>query len=138
MIFDARELAQLRRLEILASKVARGQLHGEREMKRSGPGSGFREHRQYQTGDSLRQVDWIVYSKRPFAGPEALADDVLTATRPLLVGLDVDGVLAPLVDHAADAALLDGDLAFTPEAIRCSYSLRAELAAHLCSDIGMQ
>ena len=63
MIFDARELAQLRRLEILASKVARGQLHGEREMKRAGPGSGFREHRQYQTGDSLRQVDWNVYAR---------------------------------------------------------------------------
>ncbi|MHC4448997.1 MAG: DUF58 domain-containing protein [Planctomycetota bacterium] len=63
MIFDARELAQLRRLEILASKVARGQLHGEREMKRAGPGSGFREHRQYQSGDSLRQVDWNVYAR---------------------------------------------------------------------------
>jgi trehalose-phosphatase len=43
-----------------------------------------------------------------FDDPEALADDVLAAARPLLVGLDVDGVLAPLVDHAADAALLDG------------------------------
>jgi uncharacterized protein (DUF58 family) len=63
VIFDARELAQLKRLEILAAKVARGQLHGEREMKRSGPGSGFREHRQYQTGDSLRQVDWNVYAR---------------------------------------------------------------------------
>jgi len=63
VIFDARELAQLRRLEILAAKVARGQLHGEREMKRSGPGSGFREHRQYQSGDSLRQVDWNVYAR---------------------------------------------------------------------------
>jgi uncharacterized protein (DUF58 family) len=63
VIFDARELAQLRRLEILASKVARGQLHGEREMKRAGPGSGFREHRQYQSGDSLRQVDWNVYAR---------------------------------------------------------------------------
>jgi len=63
VIFDARELAQLKRLEILAAKVARGQLHGEREMKRSGPGSGFREHRQYQSGDSLRQVDWNVYAR---------------------------------------------------------------------------
>lgn len=63
MIFDSRELAQLKRLEILAAKVARGQLHGDREMKRSGPGSGFREHRQYQTGDSLRQVDWNVYAR---------------------------------------------------------------------------
>jgi trehalose-phosphatase len=43
-----------------------------------------------------------------FDDPEALAADVRAAARPLLVGLDVDGVLAPLVDHAADAALLDG------------------------------
>ena len=38
----------------------------------------------------------------------ALARLVAAAPRPLLVGLDVDGVLSPLVDHAADAILLDG------------------------------
>jgi len=43
-----------------------------------------------------------------FDDPVALAVATLTSARPLLVGLDVDGVLAPLVDHAADAALLDG------------------------------
>jgi len=63
MIFDARELTQLRRLEILAAKTYRGQAHGERETKRAGPGSGFRDHRQYQAGDSLRQVDWNVYAR---------------------------------------------------------------------------
>lgn len=40
--------------------------------------------------------------------PAALARRVTTATRPLLIGLDVDGVLAPLVDHADDARLVDG------------------------------
>jgi len=40
--------------------------------------------------------------------PEDLADLVESAARPLLIGLDVDGVLAPLVDHADDAILLDG------------------------------
>ena len=43
-----------------------------------------------------------------FDDPEALAAETLSSARPLLIGLDVDGVLAPLVDHAADAALLDG------------------------------
>lgn len=33
---------------------------------------------------------------------------VASCSRPMLVGLDVDGVLAPIVDHADDAVLLDG------------------------------
>jgi trehalose-phosphatase len=40
--------------------------------------------------------------------PAELARLVAASPRPMLVGLDVDGVLAPLVDHAADAVLLDG------------------------------
>ena len=63
MIFTAREMAQLRHLEILASKVVKGQLHGEREMSRAGTGSGFREHRGYHHGDALRHVDWNVYAR---------------------------------------------------------------------------
>jgi trehalose-phosphatase len=42
--------------------------------------------------------------------PAELADLVASAPRPLLIGLDVDGVLAPLVDHAHDAVLLGGTL----------------------------
>ena len=63
MIFTAREIAQLRHLQILAAKVTKGQLHGEREMSRAGPGSGFREHRAYHQGDALRTVDWNVYAR---------------------------------------------------------------------------
>lgn len=63
MIFTAKEIAQLRHLEILAAKVSKGQLHGEREMKHPGPGSGFREHRAYHTGDEFRRVDWNVYAR---------------------------------------------------------------------------
>ena len=40
--------------------------------------------------------------------PAELAELVSSSPRPLLIGLDVDGVLAPLVDHAHDAVLLDG------------------------------
>ncbi|MHC4971309.1 MAG: DUF58 domain-containing protein [Planctomycetota bacterium] len=63
MIFTSREIAQLRHLEILAAKVSKGQLHGEREMKHPGPGSGFREHRAYHMGDEFRRVDWNVYAR---------------------------------------------------------------------------
>ena len=40
--------------------------------------------------------------------PEAVATTAAGLTRPLLVGLDVDGVLAPIVAHADDATLLPG------------------------------
>ncbi len=40
--------------------------------------------------------------------PHAIARLVASSPTPLLVGLDVDGVLAPLVDHADDSVLLDG------------------------------
>jgi trehalose 6-phosphate phosphatase len=42
--------------------------------------------------------------------PAALASLTTSAPRPVLVGLDVDGVLAPIVEHADDARLLDGVL----------------------------
>lgn len=45
-----------------------------------------------------------------FDEPEALAAHVATCARPLFVGFDVDGVLSPLVPHAADAALVPGVL----------------------------
>lgn len=40
--------------------------------------------------------------------PADIARLVAVRPRPLLVGLDVDGVLAPIVDHARDAVLLAG------------------------------
>jgi len=46
----------------------------------------------------------------PDADPAALAGDVVRMAGPVLVGLDVDGVLAPIVDHADDARLLPGML----------------------------
>lgn len=42
--------------------------------------------------------------------PAALATFAVALERPLLVGLDVDGVLAPIVAHADDAELLPGVL----------------------------
>ena len=40
--------------------------------------------------------------------PTQLGIEVAGCEQPLLIGLDIDGVLAPLVDHADDARLLDG------------------------------
>jgi trehalose-phosphatase len=43
-----------------------------------------------------------------FHDPAQLGREVAGAERPLLIGLDIDGVLSPLVDHADDARLLPG------------------------------
>lgn len=40
--------------------------------------------------------------------PEELSAAVAGRPRPLLIGLDIDGVLSPIVGHADDAVLLDG------------------------------
>lgn len=42
------------------------------------------------------------------AAPRTLADLVVAAPRPLLVGFDCDGVLSPIVEHADDAVLVPG------------------------------
>ncbi len=52
----------------------------------------------------------MTLSTVPFADPAVLAADGAALARPLLVGLDVDGVLAPIVGHAADAALVPGTI----------------------------
>ena len=46
----------------------------------------------------------------PSDDPATVADDAAALPPPLLVGLDVDGVLAPIVAHADEAALLPGML----------------------------
>lgn len=43
-----------------------------------------------------------------FDDPEQLAATLADAPAPLLIGLDIDGVLAPIVAHADDSRLLDG------------------------------
>jgi len=63
VFFDSHEMAHLRQLEILASKVFKGQLRGERETSRRGPGTSFREHRDYHAGDPLRLIDWNVLAR---------------------------------------------------------------------------
>ena len=47
-------------------------------------------------------------SAHRFDDPCDLAAEVLALPRPMLLGLDIDGVLAPIVAHASDARLLAG------------------------------
>jgi trehalose 6-phosphate phosphatase len=43
-----------------------------------------------------------------YDAPAAVVEQVLAAPRPTLLALDVDGVLAPIVDHADEARLIAG------------------------------
>lgn len=68
--------------------------------------------------------------REPFDDPAAVAAVAASLPRPVVVGLDVDGVLAPIVTHADDARLLPGALeavgelaAVTPVAIVSGRSL---------------
>jgi uncharacterized protein (DUF58 family) len=107
VIFTAKEIAQLRHLELLAAKVVRGQLTGERAMRRPGPGSGFREHRAYHPGDALRTVDWHVYGRME-----------------TLVVKEFDA------EEALDLVLLqDCSASMRDEALRCAAKVCAALGA---------
>jgi len=62
-LFDAAFLARLERLELLARKVFRGHLRGERIAPRRGRGLDFADFRPYRPGDDLRHLDWNIYSR---------------------------------------------------------------------------
>lgn len=102
MIFGARELEQLRRLEILAAKVLKGELRGEREVRRRGPGAGFREHRAYQEGDALRTVDWNVVARmRTLVVKEFDAEEALDVVLLLDRSRSMEGAAADCVARVA-------------------------------------
>jgi uncharacterized protein (DUF58 family) len=61
--FDADFLRRLEQLEIIARKVFRGQLRGERITRRRGRGLEFSDFRAYQPGDDLRYIDWNVSAR---------------------------------------------------------------------------
>ena len=62
-LFDTAFLARLERLELLARKVFRGHLRGERTAPRRGRGLDFADFRPYRHGDDLRHLDWNIYSR---------------------------------------------------------------------------
>jgi len=62
-VFDLRELAQIERLELLASRVVDGLLSGKHRSELKGGSAEFTEHRGYVAGDEIRLIDWKVYGK---------------------------------------------------------------------------
>lgn len=63
LVFDTEFLRKLERLELLARKVFRGQLRGERSTQRRGRGLEFTDFRLYRPGDDVRHIDWNIFSR---------------------------------------------------------------------------
>ena len=62
-VFDSRDLAQVDRLELMASRVVDGLLAGRHRSELKGGSAEFTEHRGYVPGDEIRLIDWKVYGK---------------------------------------------------------------------------
>jgi uncharacterized protein (DUF58 family) len=62
-IFDAKDLARIENLELLASRVVDGLLAGKHRSKLKGGSAEFTEHRGYVPGDEIRMIDWKVFGK---------------------------------------------------------------------------
>ena len=62
-VFDPRDLAQVERLELMASRVVDGLLAGRHRSELKGGSAEFTEHRGYVPGDEIRLIDWKVYGK---------------------------------------------------------------------------
>lgn len=63
LVFDDLFLRKLERIELVARKIFRGQMHGEHTTRRRGRGLEFSDFRRYRPGDDFRYVDWNIYSR---------------------------------------------------------------------------
>jgi len=63
MLFPADFLTRLEYLSIISKRVFRGQLLAQRRTMRLGSGIEFSDHREYNSGDDLRYLDWNIYAR---------------------------------------------------------------------------
>ncbi len=63
LVFDEAFLRKLEQLELLARKIFRGLLRGERTSAQRGRGLEFSDFRHYWPGDDFRHIDWNIYSR---------------------------------------------------------------------------
>jgi uncharacterized protein (DUF58 family) len=60
---DTAFLTELEGLRMLARKVFRGQMRGERRSRNKGQSVEFVDYRPYLKGDDLRRIDWNLYGR---------------------------------------------------------------------------
>ena len=63
MLFPADFLTRLEYLSIISKRVFRGQLLAQRRTMQMGAGIEFSDHREYNSGDDLRYLDWNIYAR---------------------------------------------------------------------------
>ena len=63
MLFPADFLTRLEYLSIMSKRVFRGQLLAQRRTMQMGAGIEFSDHREYNSGDDLRYLDWNIYAR---------------------------------------------------------------------------
>jgi uncharacterized protein (DUF58 family) len=63
MLFPSDFLTRLEYLSIISKRVFRGQLLAQRRTMQLGSGIEFSDHREYNSGDDLRYLDWNIYAR---------------------------------------------------------------------------
>lgn len=63
MLFPPDFLTRLEYLSIISKRVFRGSLLAQRRTMQMGSGIEFSDHREYNSGDDLRYLDWNVYAR---------------------------------------------------------------------------
>ena len=91
MVFDAKDLAQIENLELLASRVVDGLLSGKHRSELKGGSAEFTEHRGYVPGDEIRLIDWKVYGK---SDRYYIKQYIEQTCLQVLVALDASGSMA--------------------------------------------
>lgn len=62
-LFDAKFLADVSRLRVIAKRVASGGRFAEQRSKTKGSGLEFQDYRPYSPGDEFRAIDWNLYRR---------------------------------------------------------------------------
>src|SRR5688572_15439340 len=91
MLFEAKDLAQIENLELLASRVVDGLLSGRHRSELKGGSAEFTEHRGYVPGDEIRLIDWKVYGK---SDRYYIKQYIEQTCLQVLVALDASGSMA--------------------------------------------
>jgi uncharacterized protein (DUF58 family) len=100
-LFDSEFLHKLEYLKLVARRIHRGQMRGEHTTVKRGTSLEFSDHRNYQSGDDFRYIDWNVFSRL-----DRLFVKIFTAEEDLTIHILLDNSFSmnvgipPKIDYA--------------------------------------